>query len=82
MLAKLIADDDCFERISLVKDFLELPYEKRLRRLDLHSLNMHRLRGDLTAANVVLTGGWDLDPCLFFIPPVRPGLKGLRFEVL
>ncbi len=47
-----VADADCLERIQrlatrLVKAFRRLPYEERLRRLGLHSLNRRRLRGDL-----------------------------------
>ncbi len=68
----LVADADYLEQIPrlatrLVKGFRRLPYEERLRRLGLHSLRRRRFRGDLIVV------GLDLDPSLFFIPPVRPG---------
>ncbi len=74
----LVADADCLEQIQrlvtgLVKGFHRLLYEERLRRLGLHSLRRRRLRGDLIN---------DLDPSLFFIPPVRPGLRGHPFKAL
>ncbi len=56
-----------------------LPYEERLRRLGLHSLRRGRL---LIVVYKLLTGGLDLDPSLFFIPPLRPGLRGHPFKVL
>ncbi len=48
----LDADADCLEQIQrlatrFVKGFRRLPYEERLRRLDLHSLRRRRLPGDL-----------------------------------
>ncbi len=83
----LIADADCLEQIQrlatmLVKGFHQLPYEERLRRLGLHSLRRRRLHGDLIVVNKVLSGGLDLDPSFFFIPPGRPGLGGHPFKVL
>ncbi len=63
-LPNLVADADCLERIQqlatrLVKGFRRLPYKERLRRLGLHSLNRHPIRGDLIAAYKVFSGGLD-----------------------
>ncbi len=66
----------------LVKGFRRLPYEEQLRRLGLHSLHRRRLRGGLIAVYKMFSGALDLDPGLFFIPPVRPGLRGHLFKVL
>ncbi len=79
----LVADADCLEQIQrlvtrLVKGFHRLPYGERPRRLGLHSLNRHRLRGYLIAAYNVFSGGLDLDP--FFNPQVRPGFRGHPFK--
>ncbi len=73
----LAADADCLKPIQrlatrLVKGFRRLPFEKRLRRLDLHSVRRHRLHGDFIAG---------LDPSTFFIPPVQPGSRGHPFKV-
>ncbi len=83
----LVADADCLEQIQrlatrLVNGFRPLPYEKRLRRLGLHALRRRRLRGDLIVVYKTLSGGLDLDPSVFFLLPVRPGLRGHPFEVL
>ncbi len=65
----LVADADCLERIRrlatrLVKGCRVLPYEERLRRQDLHSLNRRHLSGDLVAAYRAFSGGLDLDHSL------------------
>ncbi len=83
----LVTDADCLEPIQrlptrIVKGCCRLPYEEQLRRLDLHSLNRRHLRGDIVAAYKVYYEGLDLDPCLFFMPPVQSGLSGHSFEVL
>ncbi len=51
-------------------------------RVGLHSLHRRRLSGDLIAVYKMFSGGLDLDTSLFFIPPVRPGLRGHPFKVL
>ncbi len=71
----LVNEADCVERIQRL-GFRRLPYEERL---DLHSLTRRRLRGDLLATYSVFSGGLDLDPSLFIVPPVRPGLRGYPF---
>ncbi len=58
-----------------VKGFRRLPCEERLCRLGLHSLRRRRLLGDLIVVYNMLPGGLNLDPSLFFIPPVRPGFR-------
>ncbi len=68
----LVADADSLEQIQrletgLVKGFRQLPYEERLRRLDLHSLRRSRLREDLIAVYKFFSGGLDLDSCPFFL---------------
>ncbi len=75
----LVADADCLEHIQ---GFRQLPYEERLRRLGLHSLRRRHLCGNLTVVYKMFFGGLDLDPSLFSIPPVRPGLRGHPFKVL
>ncbi len=79
--SNLVADAECLERIQrlatrLVKGFRRLPCEDRLRWLGLHSLRRRRLRGDLLVVYKMFPRGLDLDPSLFFIPQVRPGLRG------
>ncbi len=83
----LVAGADCLERIQrlatrLVKGFRRLPYEERLCRLGLHSLRRRRLHGDLIVVCKIFSKGLDLGPSLFFIPPVRPGLRSHPFKVL
>ncbi len=78
----LFTDADCLEQIHrlatrLVKSFRRLPYEEQLRRLG----RRRRLRGDLIVVYKMFSGGLDMDPSLFFIPPVRPGLRGHPFKV-
>ncbi len=83
----LVADADCLEQIQrfamrLIKGFRRLPNQERLRRLGVHSLRRRRLRGDLIVAYKFFSRGSDLDLSLFFIPPVRPALRGHTFKVL
>ncbi len=82
----LVAGADCLEQIQrrgtrLVKGFRRLPNEERLRRLGLHSLRRLGLRGGLIVVYKMFFGGLDLDPSLFFIPPVQSGLRGHVFKV-
>ncbi len=63
-------------RRGSLKGFRLLPYDVRLRQLGLHFLNRRRVRGDLVVAYNVFSGGLDLGPSFFFIPPVWPGLRG------
>ncbi len=59
-----------------------LPYEERLQRLGLHSLQRRRLRDDLITPFKIFTGLLDIDPNLFFLPPARRDLRGHPFKVL
>ncbi len=79
----LAADADCLEQIQrlamrLVKGFRRLSYEERLRRLGLHCSCRRRHRGDLKVVLKMFSGGLDLDPSLFFIPPAWPGFNVLQ----
>ncbi len=83
----LVANIDSFEWIQrlatrLVKGFHRLPYEERLHRVGLHSLNGRRLRGDIRFGHNMFSGELGLDLGLSFIPPVRPGLRRHTFKVL
>ncbi len=60
----------------MVKGMRELPYEDRLRRLNIFSLERRRLRGDLILAYNILHGRLDLPQASFFEAPVERGLRG------
>ncbi len=53
-----------------------LPYEERLQRLGLYSVQQRRLRADLIPAFKILTGLWDIDPNLFSFLPLDAALGG------
>ncbi len=83
----LVADINHLERIQrlatrLVTGMRHLPYEERLQRLGLHSLQRRRLRDDLITAFKIFKGLWDIDPNLFFLPPARRGQRGHPYKVL
>ncbi len=83
----LVADLNHLERIQrlatrLVTGMCHLPYEERLQRLGLHSLQRRRLRDDLITAIKIFKDLLDIDPNLFFLPPARHGLREHPFEVL
>ncbi len=80
----LVADIKDLERIQrlatrLVTGMRHLPYEERLQRLGLHSLQRRQHWADLITAFKIFK---DIDPNLFFLPPVRSGLGGRPFKVL
>ncbi len=86
-LPNLVADINHLERIQrlatrLVTGLRHLPYEERLQRLGLYSLQRRRLRADLITAFKIFKGLLDIDPNLFFLPPARRGLRGHPFKVL
>ncbi len=87
----LVADINRLELIQrlstrLVTGMRHLPYEERLQRLGLHSLQRRRLRVDLITAFKIFKGLLDIDPNLVFPPscstrPKRAPLHGtLRCE--
>ncbi len=83
----LVADINHLERIlrlaiKFVTSMRHLPYEERLQRLGLHSLQRRQLLADLITAFKIFKGLLDIDPNLFFLPPARRGLRGHSFMVL
>jgi len=50
----------------MVKGLKSLPYETRLKRLGLYSVERRRLRGDLIEVFKILTGKERIDPSTFF----------------
>ncbi len=69
----LVADINHLEQVqrlatSLVTGMHHLPYEERLQRLGLHSLQRRRLRADLIVELKIFTGLLDVDSSLFFSP--------------
>ncbi len=52
------------------------PYEERLRKLNLFSLERRRLRADLILAFKIFKGDVDLNPSDLFLRPPREGLRG------
>ncbi len=86
-LPSLVADINHLARIQrlairLVADMRHLPYEERLQRLGLYSLQLRLLWADLITTFKIFTGLLDVDPNLFFPPPARRGLRGHPFKVL
>ncbi len=59
-----------------------VPYEERLQRLGLHSLQRRRIRADLITAFKIFKGLLDIYPNLFFLPPAQRSLRGYSFKLL
>ncbi len=83
----LVADIKHLERVQglatrLASGIRHLPYEERLQRLGIHSLQRRRLQADLITAFKIFTGLLDIDPNFFFLPPARRGLRGHPYKVL
>ncbi len=79
----LVAYISHLQRIQrLVTGMIHHPYEERLQRLGLHSLQRRRPRADLLTTFKLFKGLLDIDPNLFFLPPTRRGLRGHPFKVL
>ncbi len=81
----LVADINHLEQIQrlairLVTGMRHLPYEERLQRLGLYSLQRRRLRDDLSTAFQIFKGLLDIDPNWFFLSPARRGLRGHPFR--
>ncbi len=59
-----------------------LPYEERLQRLGLHSLQLRRLQADLIPTFKIFTGLLGIDLNLFCLPLSRRGLKVHTYKVI
>ncbi len=75
----LRADINQLERVQrlatrLVRGLRHVPYEERLRQLNLFSLERRCLRADLTLAFKIFKG--DINQSKFFLHPPRAGLRG------
>ncbi len=77
----LRADINQLERVQrlatwLVRGFRQVPYNERLRQLNLISLERRRLRADFILAFKIFKGEVDLSPSDLFLRPLRGGLRG------
>jgi len=68
---QLQKDKKCLEKVQrratrMVKRFNKLPYETRLRKLGIYSLDRRRLRGDLIETFKIITGKEHVDSSKFF----------------
>ncbi len=59
-----------------------MPYEERLRQLNLFSLERRRPRADLILAFKIFKGEVDLNPSEFFLRPPQAGLRGHTYRFL
>ncbi len=60
----------------------QVPYEERLRQLNLFSLERRRLRADLILAFNIFKGEVGLIPSDVFLRPPRAGLRGHTYRLL
>ncbi len=65
----------------MVKGMRELPYEDRLRRLNIFSFERRRLRGDLILAYNIFHGRLDLPRAEFFEAPSERDLRGHDYKL-
>ncbi len=65
----------------MVKGMREPPYEERLRRLNLFSLERRRLRGDLILAYNIFHRRLDLPQAEYFEAPAERNLRGHIFKI-
>ncbi len=83
----LRADIHQLERVQrlatwLVRGLRRVPYEERLRQLNLFSLERRRLQAALILAFTIFKGEVDLNPSEFFFRPPRAGLRGHIYRLL
>ncbi len=83
----LMTDINQLERVQrlatrLVRGLRHVPYEDRLRQLNLFSLERRRLRADLILACKIFKGEVDLNPSEFSLRPPRAGLRGHTHRLL
>ncbi len=83
----LRADINQLERVErlvtrLVRGPHHVPYEVRLRQLNLFSLEHRRPQADLIMAFKIFKGEVDLNPSDFFLHPPRAGLQGHTYRLL
>ncbi len=60
----------------LVRGLRQVPYEERLRQLNLFSLKRRRLRDGLIVVFKIFKGEVDRNPSEFFLHPPQAGLRG------
>ncbi len=65
----------------MVKGMRELPYEDRLRRLHIFSLERRRIRGDLILAYNIFNGRFDMPQAEFFEALAGRDLRGHGFKL-
>ncbi len=83
----LRADINQVERVQrlatrLARGLRHVPYEERLRQLNLFSLERRRLQADLTLAFKIFKGEVDFSPSEFFLRPPQAGLRGHTYRLL
>ncbi len=81
------ADINQLERVQwlatrLVRGLRHVPYEERLRQLNIFSLERRRLRADLILSFKIFKGEVDLNPSEFFLHPPQAGLRGHAYRLL
>ncbi len=66
---------------QMVEGMRKLPYEQRLRRLNLFSLERRRLRGDLILAYNIFHGRLNVPQAEFIEAPAERNLRGYNFKI-
>ncbi len=78
----ILVSESVKDATRLVRGLRYMPYEERLRQLNLFSLERRRLRGDIMLAFKMFKGEADLNPSDFFLRPARAGLRGHTYRLL